>query len=150
MDVITAPYPAHELLLRDIAYFFHEQAKYGRLEEDIDWAMFELPYWTYLNSQGSALEQRGCLAIILAGAAAHAGNICMAFGSELETCRACVQSVRYEDPVTERLRVTAAALLDVAALDISERPSKLVEEFDREWPYDAVVVHYFAERAGTR
>ena len=58
-------------------------------EADIAWDMFVLRYWDYLAmpvpSEAHFLE-RGCLAIIVAGAAAHGGNCCHAFGSSIEDC----------------------------------------------------------------
>lgn len=91
------PYPESEYVLRDICYFLHLQADYAFIQDDIDWGMFSLPYWEFLedepalaNSEEQAFIRHGCLLIILAMSLAEAGNICLALGENLDSCRARV------------------------------------------------------------
>ena len=131
-------------------YFYEIQSEYTKIEPDIAWDMFVLRYWDCLAmpvpSEAHFLE-RGCLAIILAGAAAHGGNCCDAFGSSIEDCRAAVAAAHFADAVTERLRAIALTTLDLALVDNAVRDyDRLASLSEAEWVHASTVRAYFRSR----
>lgn len=145
------PYPECEILRRDVVYFYELQSEYATIEPDIAWDMFSLRYWDFLAMHVPSEEhflERGCLTIIVAGALAHGGNICHAFGSTpISHCQEAVAAAHYSDAVTERIRTVALTALDLALVDNGARDyGRLACLPGAAWVHASTVRAYFRSR----
>jgi hypothetical protein len=149
------PYPEVEQVRKDVCYFLYEQANYSFLCDDIDWAFFKLPYWEYLDDpdagEGEArqLLRNGCLAIILAGATAAAGNFGGWGEPGLLSCRERLEACRPSDEGGARLAELARSALALALTPNARRDFAALQDLDMQWPHDFVVKGYFRRIAGS-
>ncbi|AKF10066.1 hypothetical protein DB32_007215 [Sandaracinus amylolyticus] len=138
-------------MARDIAYFFHEQAEYGFLFDDLEHWMFETPYWLYLAlDERDEHVERGCLALAYAMGCCEAGGVGIALGERLAECRAAIVAFTPHGDDLARLRDAALEALELAATPNetrdSDRLTALVSR-ETEWIHGAVVRRYFEEHA---
>lgn len=139
-----------ERIERDIVWFFHEQANYSAVMDDLDYYRFLEPYWDALVDDPAMHPdvQRGCLALLFAMGVYEAGCVGVALGDALPACRARLATFVPPDPTCARLKEMAMGALAAAA-----RPKEL-----RDRDYEVLFAHaaevhrlavqpYFAARA---
>ena len=139
-----------ERIERDIVWFFHEQANYSAVMDDLDYYRFVEPYWDALVDDPAMHPdvQRGCLALLFAMGVYEAGCVGVALGDALPACRARLATFVPPDPTCARLKEMAMGALAAAA-----RPKEL-----RDRDYEILFAHaaevhrlavhpYFAARA---
>jgi hypothetical protein len=145
-------YPESELVKRDIVYFFHLQMDYTHLECNIDWGLFRLSYWKFLQPENlgehdDLFIQRGCLSMILAGLESHAGNIGNALGSDADliVCGETLKSIHYADELAERLRVLAVEVFELANQKNHVRDFDAVARIPAKtaWVHREIVIAYY-------
>ena len=147
--------PAHcrsMRVVRDVAYFLHQQAEYsGHIDDDLDYTFFGEDYWQALVDEEDMVPdvQRGCLALLYAMGMHEAGNVGVALGDKLQRC---VQVLRRFDPPnedTQRLRDVALQALRCAATPQDRRDWDKVKSLmaEGEWVHQVAVRRYFQARA---
>jgi hypothetical protein len=107
---------------RDICFLYHELSEYAGIMGDLAYgSLYTLPYWEFLNLQGSNIEDEdrcfirdGCLVMILA----MSWDIIAGSGSHLKgkigLCRQAVGELEAEDERTEKLIRVVSSALDIA------------------------------------
>ncbi|HYO93849.1 MAG TPA: hypothetical protein VER33_05025 [Polyangiaceae bacterium] len=142
-------------VVRDVAFFFHEQAEYDHVMDDLDYCFFQERYWDALVEVPDMEQevQRGCLALLYAMAMFEAGNVGIALGECLPACHARLATYAPQDEVSGRLKELALEALSVAATDQAQRDWVRVEALlaQAELVHRLAVRPYFDSRSsGTR
>ena len=137
---------------RDIVFFFHQQAGYSFVMDDLDYGFFSEEYWAALVDRRAPLDleiQRGCLALLYAMGTYEAGNIGVALGEALQGCRCTLQLYQPTDRDTMALKALAEQALSHAAVPNSRRDFDAVWELSGKaaWIHQLAVRPYFESRA---
>ena len=145
-----AAYSRSIRVVRDVVFFFHQQADYSFVMDDLDYSDFTERYWNALvedEAMDSEL-QRGCLALLFAMGMYEAGNIGVALGDALQECLTVL--TRFEAPCAETRRIKEAALqaLTLAAMPQERRDFHKLESLviEGEWIHRVAVRPYFRKR----
>ncbi|MDQ3034048.1 MAG: hypothetical protein M3Y87_16655 [Myxococcota bacterium] len=141
-----------DLIVRDevtraVVFFFHQQAEYDFVMDDLDYGDLDAPCWEYLElTDRDELIERGCLAPIFAMASYEAGNVGVAFsGEQSSVCRTALTAYSPRDPELARLRDIALGALALAATPRQTRDVAQVTAlaWDGECMHRASVRRYF-------
>ena len=151
IDVDLTQYSESLRVERDVIFFFHQQADYAFLTDDLDYTMFPEKYWEVLvRESGMKAEiQDGCLALLFAMGSYESGNVGVALGPFLPECLCALR--RFEPPSIQTNKVRAAAILalSIAATPQHDRDWEAVKnlQIEAEWIHKLVVRNYFRSRA---
>jgi hypothetical protein len=146
-----AAYERSVRIVRDIVFFFQEQAEYSFVMSDLDYTWYIEKYWEALveDDEMPGEIQRGCLALLFAMGEYEAGCVGIALGDDLSPCLAGLRRFAPPDDETKRLKELALQALALAATPIDRRDWDAVNNLALEhaWIYDAAVRPYFRSRA---
>jgi len=137
-------------IVRDIAFFFHQQSEYEYVMEDLDYTFFTEKYWDALvEDPEMPLEiQRGCLALLYAMGMYEGHHVGRALGNELPLCIARLKQFEPGDGETKTMLEITLRALSAAAVPLNSRDWQAVRDLDQysAWIYERSVRPYFQSR----
>jgi len=141
----------HEIaqVTRDICFLYHELSAYSGIMGDLDYSFYNLPYWKYLECDGSGsgdgeFIRDGCLVMLLAMAWEQIDGVGSYVNGKTDMFLRYISYLEPDNENTVKLIDTVKMALEAA--ETGNEPEELTDR--SQWVYLQYVQSYFCERAG--